>query len=218
MVATTPKIICHDLDETMGYFRSLSYELKGNRVPSYESPVTLRQEMREVLEKLKSEGKINVVTSAATTRYIEEALNRTNIRNCFEAIFDRNSVMGIYGKKYMPVAEQFELTPAEAESKVMVFGNSMDDAPEDIPIVFVNQHNGYMHPASIQQRIIERLEQENRDDFSEAFKSLMEKGTMGGAFLNSRMKVGGKQANLYYSPKYRSTPAVPTIDILDNAT
>ena len=168
------KVICWDLDETLGSFKRIGYELARRDIPDFEEPTALRHGIKDLLEKLSSEGYSHFVTTSGTSDYAKEALKRTGLIGYFQEVFGRD-VVSAYdgGKKYRPVADNVGLSDEQAVSNMIVIGDAPGDKPVDLDgLVFV-EHRGCHHTDSyVTAMILKKLNELGDGDFKKGFEKM----------------------------------------------
>ena len=172
-----PKIICWDLDETLGFFRDLTSARNGLGFPSTDDSYTLRKDIIKTLNRLLDKGYRHVVTSSAKQSYTERVLHAVCLDAYFEQIFGRKIVTdGIWGKKYLPAAELFKLNDDEAISNMLIVANMPSDEPVDIPIVFIFDKRPIEESALTYETMAETLWKEGEGSFTRGFEVFFESG------------------------------------------
>ena len=154
------KIVCWDLDETLGVF---GYEER-----------TLRYHAKETLEFLLKKNYRHYIASAAERNYIIDILKSTGIENLFHGIFDRNSIKPNLGPKegklYSAIVVAENLSSKEIEDRMIVIGNSDYDQPVDVDnLVFIQDARYGDSKSNIVRKIFEKLENLDNSSFKRAF-------------------------------------------------
>jgi hypothetical protein len=133
------KAICWDLDETLGTFRRVAYEMEGTQAPNWERPISLRYGIKELLHDFSEEaGYVHFVTTSGTVDYASKALRKTGIIKFFRDVFGRETVSGEWGKHYKPVADVLEFSEEAMRANMIVVGDAPRDQPVDIDMVFLD--------------------------------------------------------------------------------
>ncbi len=154
------KIICWDLDETLGIFRY------GER--------TLRYNTKETLEFLSKKNYKHYIASAAVKSYIDDVLRSTEIEKFFSGIFDRDFIKPNLnpkdGKLYSAIAIAENLSQKEIEDRMIVVGNSNHDQPVDVNnLVFIQDARYEDSKSDIVRKIFEKLDNLDNSSFKKAF-------------------------------------------------
>ena len=174
------KVICWDLDETLGSFRRIGDEMTGRKSSDIEEPIALRHGVKELLQELVESGYTNFVTTSGTSDYAKEALKRTGILPYFQEVFDRESTKkrGLFsdGKNYTCVAKSVNFPDEMVSSNMIVIGDAPGDQPIDLDSLVLIQHSQCMyHDAFVTKAILQRLLKEGNGDFYEGFIALCKK-------------------------------------------
>lgn len=150
------RVICWDLDETIGFFRD------------YREMHVMRG-IGPLLDRMSCSGARHVVTTAASREHAEYALGYFSLTRHFEGIFARDSICDAdFNKFYAPVAESLGIAPDEAEHRILVIGNLPRDSPADLDIVFFFHPQGFRYDQSIPESVLSLLSQ-HPDSWSDAF-------------------------------------------------
>ncbi len=166
------KIICWDLDDTVGDFR-------GMRAinPENSQPIFLRYGITDLLNDFSEEsGYRHYITSGASVGYITEALRRTHLDSNFSEIYDNDTVNQTpHGKHYRPVARYY--TDEQKRAHMVVVGDGMWDKPVDIGgLVFIELGGPEKEVDALVVREILTTILENGDgNFKEGYERLYEK-------------------------------------------
>jgi len=174
---TKPKIICWDLDETLGFFRNLVSIRSGREYPDPDDSYMLRKDIIKTLNRMISKGYNHVVTSSAKLDYSEKVLGAVCLDSYFDRVFGRKTVTdGIWGKKYMPAAEFYDLDETDACSQLLVIANMASDEPIDIGAVFVHDQRRLEETALVYETIADTLWTRGEGSFKHGFESLFKTG------------------------------------------
>ncbi len=168
------KVICWDLDETLGYFGRIKYEFMGIEVEEGMKPTSLRFGLTELLSSLSSEGYEHVITTSGSTDYANFVLERTGLTDYFSHVFGGETVSEVPGgKSYKKVAEAVGFSDDEALSNMIVIGDQIGDKPADLEgLVFV-QHRDIMYTdAGVTAKILERLIETGEGNFKQGFEKM----------------------------------------------
>lgn len=173
-----PKIVCWDLDETLGFFRNIISIRDKQTFPDPDDSYLLRTDIIKTLNRMIGHGYRHVVTSSAKLRYTEGIIRAVCLDAYFERIFGRKDVTdGIWGKKYAPAADFFELSESEARSNMLTIANMSSDEPIDLDIVFVHDERSLEESALVYETIAETLWTLGKNNFRRGFDKLFETGT-----------------------------------------
>lgn len=162
------RIICWDLDETIGKFRD-------------PQKMSLTKGILPVLDKLRTLGFRQVITTAASSGHTDFVLQSFNIGHYFEAIFSLEHMYGNssaesgLNKHYLPVAVHFGISPAEAAHDMLSIGNHSRDAPADLDFPFIFRPYGSSYDAAAFIPIILKLITES-DSWGQAHWQLHSSG------------------------------------------
>jgi hypothetical protein len=100
----------------------------------------------------------HVITSSAKLEYSQKVLQVVCLDAYFDHVFGRDKVTdGIWGKKYLPAADFYELNESEAYSQMLVIANMASDEPIDLGIVFVHDERGLEESALVYETIADVL-------------------------------------------------------------
>ncbi len=172
-----PKIICWDLDETLGYFRDINSVRDKLAFPESEDSYVFRADIIKTLNRMIDKGYRHIVASSAKLHYTEGIIRAVCLDTYFDRIFGRKDVTdGMWGKKYFPAAEFFQLNETEARSNMLTIANSASDEPIDIDIVFVHDERPLEESALVYEMIAEALWTLGDGSFRRGFDVLFEKG------------------------------------------
>ncbi len=206
------KIICWDLDYTLGEFSILAikqeYGIDSDEFKSFAQkfPFSVRYGMAETLEKLLITGHTNVVTTSATKKYAEEALRKSKLRPYFAEVFGRSKVCkdGSFGKDYLPVAHWAQIDKDHVSRSMLVIGDAIGDKPRDIDdLVFLHDATSPNADPVIISRTITALENTD-NNYKTAFDALYEQGQKIRSFRGLDLG-GGLRISLEYTDVYRRT-------------
>lgn len=167
------KLVCWDLDRTLGIFRPLGRDRQGPRPPGPE--VGLRPHVLEVIEALDEAGAIQVVTTASTPAHAEDALARAGVRQRFRRIYTGDELIPTYGlptKDYVGVASDFGLFGPAVGARMIVIGDTLTlDLPVNGP-VFVWERGGANVSARLTLWILTTLAAAGAGDLLAGYEAL----------------------------------------------
>lgn len=167
------KAICWDMNNTLGRFRAIAYELYGLPKPWGLPAPGLKPGIRELLEKLTNSGCKNFLTTRADKAYAREVLTRFELNQYFEGIFTYEQIYDGVGKHYRPAAKIMGYTDEEARKKMVVVGDAERDHPRDIKgLTFIYHPHGRKHEARIIGEIVEMLATAGNGDIRSGFNCL----------------------------------------------
>ena len=173
-----PKIICWDLDETLGFFRNIVSIRDKQTFPDPDDAYTLRTDILQILNRLIEKGYRHIVTSSAKLRYTEGIIKAVCLDAYFDGVFGRQDVSeGMWGKKYIPVAEHCGINNSQARSRMLVIANLPSDEPIDCDIVFIHDERPIEYSALVYESIAETLWTMGRENFRHGFDELIATGT-----------------------------------------
>jgi len=172
-----PKIICWDLDETLGSFRNLVSVRSGTTSPHPQDAYVLRKDIVRTLNRMLDRGYRHVVISSARLDYSERVLKLT----CLDAYFDKiigrgGAAEGIWGKKYRPAAEAFGLNESGALCNLLIIADQASDEPIDLPVVFIQDRRGLDVSALEYENVADALWARGEGSFRRGFDFFFESG------------------------------------------
>jgi len=171
------KIICWDLDETLGFFRNLVSIRSGDEYPGPDDSYVLRKDIIKTLNSMIAKGYRHVVTSSAKLDYSEKVLEAVCLDAYFDSVFGRKKVTeGMWGKKYLPAAEFYQLDETMACSHMLIIANMASDEPVDVAAVFVQDRRELEESALAYETIADTLWERGEGNFKRGFESLFEDG------------------------------------------
>lgn len=174
-----PRVICWDLDETLGFFRDIVSIRDRLNFPDPDDSYVLRTDILKTLNRFIDKGYRHAVTSSAKLRYTEGIIQAVCLDAYFDRVFGRSDVTeGIWGKKYAPAAKFFELNQDEARSNMVTIANLASDEPTDMDIVFIHDERDLEASALAYEAIVEKLWSLGEQDFRRGFDELFNGGTM----------------------------------------
>jgi hypothetical protein len=175
---TKPRVICWDLDETLGAFRDVISVRNKMEFPDPDDHYVLRTDILKTLNKLMEKGYRHAVTSSAKLHYTEGIIGAVCLDAYFDCILGRKDVTeGIWGKKYAPAAEFFQLNEDEARSNMLTIANLSSDEPTDIDIVFIHDERDLEQSALVYEAIVDKLWTMGEENFKEGFDRFFASGT-----------------------------------------
>lgn len=149
------RYICWDLDETIGCLRPKEANL---HIPGLPKERGLTRGIKGLLEGLRGQGYVNVITTAAPPGYAEDVLGKYGLGGHFSHIFDSSILLnGGLRKRYLPVALELGIRPYEAQDRMLVIGNTDRDGPEDLDLVFILHPMAIRYHASVVGTVISAL-------------------------------------------------------------
>lgn len=168
------KVICWDLDETLGTFRRIGYELMGKEVPEFERSTSLRYGLTDLLSSLSSQGYKHFVTTSGTSDYANEALRRTGLSSHFKNVFGSDIVSSDGGgKQYRPVADSVGFSDEQAVSNMVVIGDAPGDKPVDLEgLVFVKHQGCVYTDSTVTAVLLEKLNELGAGNFKRGFERM----------------------------------------------
>ena len=170
----TPRVICWDLDETLGNFRPIGYEMMEKELPSFIEPTSIRYGISDLLTELSEAGYRHYITTSGSYDYAQEVLFRTDLAKNFTGVFGRETISNPYGgKMYQPVIDSENMTRDEARSNMIVVGDAPGDMPTDIEgLVFIHQDAGHKYDALVIREILVALLEAGDGSFKTGFEKL----------------------------------------------
>ena len=174
---TKPRVICWDLDETLGFFRDIVSVRNKETFPDPDDIYVLRLDILKTLNRFMDKGYRHVVTSSAKLRYTEGIIEAVCLDTYFDCIFGRNDLVeGIWGKKYAPAADFFGIDEIDAGSNMLVIANLASDEPTDLDIVFLHDERELEASALVYETIAEALWSAGENDFRRGFEKFYAEG------------------------------------------
>lgn len=178
LIPKTSKVLCWDLDETLGWFRRIAYEMGGEKVPEWEQPIALRYGITDLLQEFSEEaGYVHFVTTSGTFDYASEALRRTGIADRFRQVFGRETVSRGWGKHYRPAAETVGFSDDDMRANMIAIGDAPGDKPMDIDIVFLHIGLGNQMDALVIREILTTVLDKGEGHFKQGFDRLYAEAT-----------------------------------------
>lgn len=167
-------VICWDLDETLGEFRRIAYQMQGKQAPDWMNPISTRYGIRKTLRDLRKKGYVHVLTTSGITRYADTVLQVARLRREFSEVFGREHVSKLHwGKEYSCVANKIGYSLEDMRGKSVVVGDAPGDQPMDIVgLLFINLGSHY--DARVIQPVLNRLYQAGHGHFLKGYESLYE--------------------------------------------
>jgi hypothetical protein len=174
---TKPKVICWDLDETLGFFRNIVSVRNKERYPNPDDSYTLRKDIIKTLHQMVKKGYNNVITSSAKLHYTEGIVEAVCLDAYFAHVLGRRDVTdGIWGKKYLPAAELYQLDENDASSNMIVIANMASDEPIDVGVVFIHDQRPLEESALIYETITDTLWSVGEGNFGRGFEAFFSTG------------------------------------------
>ena len=171
------KVVCWDLDETLGSFRNIVSARHGGSSPSPEDSYILRKDLIKTLNRMIDKGYHHVITSSAKLEYSQNVLQAVCLDAYFDHVLGRKNVTdGMWGKKYAPAAELFQLNADEACSRMLVIANMPSDEPIDLGVVFVHDQRDLEDSALDYETIAETLWIRGQGSFKQGFEAFFGSG------------------------------------------
>ena len=175
MKEVQPHVLCWDLDETIGNFRRISYEIEGKSIPEWERPLGLRYGIKELLEEFSEKnGYVHYITTSATFEYARRALKKSRLAKHFKHIFDRTCTSAARGKNYRPVAQELGYSDEDMRARMIAIGDAPGDRPVDSNIVSVDLGPGSGIETLVIREIITTLLDRGNGHFIKGFECLYE--------------------------------------------
>lgn len=172
-----PKIICWDLDETLGFFRDIVSVKNKQEFPDPDDSYILRTDILKTLNRLMDKGYRHIVTSSAKLRYTRQIIGAVCLDAYFDHLFGRKDVTdGMWGKKYIPAADFYGINEFQARASMLVIANMASDEPIDVDIVFVHDERPLETSALAYETIAETLWSLGNESFRRGFDKLFETG------------------------------------------
>jgi hypothetical protein len=174
---TKPKIICWDLDETLGFFRNIISVRNKERYPNPDDSYTLRKDIIKALNQMAKKDYHHIITSSAKLHYSEGIIEAVCLDAYFDHVLGRIDVTdGIWGKKYLPAAELYQLDEGEACANMLVIANMASDEPIDVGVVFLHDQRPLEESALIYEIIADTLWSAGDGSFRRGFDAFFKKG------------------------------------------
>ncbi|OGM10752.1 hypothetical protein A2Z22_02605 [Candidatus Woesebacteria bacterium RBG_16_34_12] len=174
------RAICWDLDNTLGRFGKVYYDLHGKKPPASESSILLRAGIKKLLTTLNNEGFTHYITSSGGDLYIQEAVKRSGLDefigkdNIFPVELLTNPRSG--GKNYQYPEERFCQEEGEHQHIMLVVGDGPGDQPQDKEnLVFIKVSCGFEYSSEIFKRVIDVLWEEGNGSFVNGFRAIFQK-------------------------------------------
>ncbi|RJP20766.1 MAG: HAD family hydrolase [Candidatus Abyssobacteria bacterium SURF_5] len=172
-----PRVICWDLDETLGFFRNLVSARGGGKAPHPQDSYVLRKDLIRALNRMIDKGYRHVVVSSAKLEYSKNVLSSICLDAYFDKVVARSQLNeAFWGKRYLPAAEAFNLDEADALSNVLVIANQASDEPVDLGVVFLHDRRGLEVSAFEYEQVAEALWERGEGSFKRGFDFFFETG------------------------------------------
>ncbi|MCI0503382.1 HAD family hydrolase [Candidatus Micrarchaeota archaeon] len=193
------KLICWDLDETLGRFYGIYARMHGFDCKRADG---LKPGIREALAELSALGFSHVVTTAAQEDEATAALSQAGLLGSFLRIFHESKILRGNRKDYSVVAEAFGMGEGDFRKRAIVVG---DIIPLDLPEngVFIHEPDAPCYSADITKSIIRLISEKGEGDFWAGFGALFSDAS--GAPMPGHQAIRimgiaeGFRASLYYS-------------------
>jgi hypothetical protein len=174
---TETKVICWDLDETLGFFRNIVSVRSKERYPNPEDTYTLRKDIIKTLHQMSKKGYHHIITSSAKLHYTEGIIEAVCLDAYFDHILGRIDVTdGMWGKKYAPAAQLYQMNEGDAVSNMLVIANMPSDEPIDLGIVFLHDQRPLEESALVYETIAESLWSTGEGSFRKGFDTFFKAG------------------------------------------
>jgi hypothetical protein len=177
LMMTKPRVICWDLDETLGFFRNIISVRNRERYPNPDDTYTLRKDIIRALHQMTQKGYHHVITSSAKLHYTEGIVEAVCLDAYFAHVLGRRDVTdGIWGKKYLPAADLYQLDEDDACSNMFVIANMASDEPIDIGVVFLHDQRPLEESALVYETMADTLWSVGEGSFLRGFENLFKAG------------------------------------------
>lgn len=195
------KVLCWDLDETLGYFKFMDGDLPQGR----------RAGIERTLSSFNRRGFRNVVTTAGGRDYALTALGYAGLSKHFDEVFDSLDVSpflgGGNGKEYGVVARQYSIRDTGAD--LLVIGNLPLDRPLDLSdVVFLLHNDAFLYRSSVVDRVVDSLLCAGKGSFSRGFRAMLAKNTS---------RLDGLALSLAYGGAKKSFPRIEVVSAVKYA-
>lgn len=170
------KVVCWDLDETLGNFRRIYHKEIGERPCSLDPENSLQYGLVDALKYLSSTGYEHVVTTATEKPLALKALEKSGIGVYFSHVFGPEVVSsGFGGKQYLDVAKTVGFCEEQAIESMIVIGNAYGDKPVDLDgLVFVEHKQSVLTDAAITTKIFSVLQDLGNGNFNAGYVEMCE--------------------------------------------
>ena len=157
------KVICWDLDKTMGQFVTLSGQTSGTRA-----------HIKQVLKILADLGATNVVTTFATKKDTEYAISSAGIKESISRVYSHTDLFLVDGdslsKDYDVVSADFGVD----QSSMVVVGDTFARDMPNNGSVFIYEPDALQYSAHVTRILIETLALAGNGDFRLGFDVLLQ--------------------------------------------
>ncbi len=181
------RVICWDLDGTLGDFSSLPLKMAMDKegIPPMHRvplpPLRVQADIAYTLDRLAAAGFAHFLTTGATRDHAEEVLRIADIRARFRALFTRED--GIYhkrewGKRYRVVADAMGWTDEwDMRGRMAVVADRRQDVPCDVEgVVFVRDHALMTYSAALYEPVFRTLLEAGGGNMAAGFDALRRDG------------------------------------------
>lgn len=182
------RLVCWDLDETMGQFYGLYARMNGHR---YSRSDGIKPGIRKALEKLSALGLSHAVTTAAPKREAFEALEKSGLMAHFLHVFYDDLIMRDVQKDYSVVARHFGIPESERRKKIIAVGDIIQLDIHNGGVFIWEEHSPY-HSALPSASLIAMLSEAGGGDFWAGFGVMF----AGGAQLPNPDPEGGRKIHV----------------------
>lgn len=191
------KVICWDLDGTLGEFYATYARMNGFQSSRRDG---LKPGIMEALNRLSVLGFTHVVTTIAPEKQALKALEDSRLLDFFTAIFCEEQILRDDRKDYSVVAKAFGIQADDYRRRLIAVGDTL---PLDINDggVFIWEPDSPYHTAAVTLALIKLISETGNGDFLFGFRTVFSKaggfGRPGGDGIDIRIAEGFKTTFFY---------------------
>lgn len=224
MAMPVKKVVCWDLDGTLGEFADKLENPLASAAPVLNQPLEIRHGIKELLDTLCSKGYMNFVTTTATLEYTHAVLRKTGLRRYFQDILPRDVVHNddvAHGKLYRPVADWVGFSNEQAAADMIVIGDGPGDRPMDLDGVVFLEGIWSLFDSRVTALMLEKLDTLGGGNYRKGFevmhrnaREIRKKGIDDFCFPGNKVYdiTKGLTVRLGHSENQSGESAIPTID------
>jgi len=175
------KLICWDMDETLGHFRGIAHALRGEEAPPSPYPIGIRCNIAAVLEQMYEEGFVHFITTGGGLNYAGLILELTGLDVYFAEVLADDALYtpeeletNTYERKrYGFALDLMEFSEERAKSDMIIIGDLHKDAPYDLDgVVFIEHESGFLYDAHLSYLLIHAFLEAGDGSFNKGFNAL----------------------------------------------
>ncbi|NYZ74499.1 hypothetical protein H0O00_05120 [Candidatus Micrarchaeota archaeon] len=165
------KLICWDLDETLGQFYGIYARINGHQSSRRD---VLRPGIREALHRLSVLGFTHVVTTVAPERQAHEALRASGLFDLFSGVFHEQMILRDGRKDYSVVAKSFGIPDEERRKRIISVGDILELDMHRGGVSIWEPDSPY-HSAGVTADFIKLMSESGDGNFWDGFRTIFSK-------------------------------------------